>query len=308
MTYLTKEDWSKYLLPKISDDKSFHEELVYSKKIHNIILQIIYEIFPKPKPTQNKLIQQLLFSSIIYYNKYILFNEIKHKDLSRYEQIIICTSCLFLSFKALNKPIEIKLLSSKIKPCLMKLNKLNNNKSLDIDVEEISDKIKEKEFDILLSIQFNANIDTPYDYLRTIKLYLLQKCQKDDNNKNNSNNIDVSKIITKLNEYIQHCMLFPLYLYYTSYEIILGCLLLIKKDTNFNFINFDELINSKHIDINIDMDNINQCALYIRKLSYKIIEASKIIIEEKNKKENDSNNSPANIHFDILSIIKTNAI
>ena len=305
MTYLTKEDWSKYLLPKISDDKSFHEELVYSKKIHNIILQIIYEIFPKPKPTQNKLIQQLLFSSIIYYNKYILFNEIKHKDLSRYEQIIICTSCLFLSFKALNKPIEIKLLSSKIKPCLMKLN---NNKSLDIDVEEITDKIKEKEFDILLSIQFNANIDTPYDYLRTIKLYLLQKCQKDDNNKNNSNNIDVSKIITKLNEYIQHCMLFPLYLYYTSYEIILGCLLLIKKDTNFNFINFDELINSKHIDINIDMDNINQCALYIRKLSYKIIEASKIIIEEKNKKENDSNNSPANIHFDILSIIKTNAI
>jgi hypothetical protein len=168
MTYLTKEDWSKYLLPKISDDKSFHEELVYSKKIHNIILQIIYEIFPKPKPTQNKLIQQLLFSSIIYYNKYILFNEIRHKDLSRYEQIIICTSCLFLSFKALNKPIEIKLLSSKIKPCLMKLN---NNKSLDIDVEEISDKIKEKEFDILLSIQFNANIDTPYDYLRSIKLY-----------------------------------------------------------------------------------------------------------------------------------------
>ena len=304
MTYLTKEDWSKYLLPKISDDKSFHEELVRSKKIHNIILQIIYQIFQKPKPTQNKLIQQLLFSSIIYYNKYILFNEIRHKDLSRYEQIIICTSCLFLSFKALNKPIEIKLLSSKVKPCLMKLN---NNKSFDIDVEEISDKIKEKEFDILLSIQFNANIETPYDYLRTIKLYLLKKCQKDDNN-NNSNNIDVSIIITKLNEYIQHCMLFPLYLYYTSYEIILGCLLLIKKDTNYNFINFDELIKSKNIDINIDMDNINQCALYIRKLSYKIIEASKIIIEEKNKKESDNNNSGANLNFDILSIIKTNSI
>ena len=304
MTYLTKEDWSKFLLPKISDDKSFHEELVHSKKIHNIILQIIHQIFPKPKPSQNKLIQQLLFSSIIYYNKFILFNEIKYKDLSRYEQIIICTSCLFLSFKALNKQIDIKLLSSKVKPCLMKLN---NNKSLDIDIEEISDKIKEKEFDILLSIQFNANIDTPYDYLRTIKLYLLQKCQKDDNN-DNSNNIDVSKIITKLNEYIQHCMLFPLYLYYTSYEIILGCLLLIKKDTNFDFINFDELTKSKNIEIYIDMDNINQCALYICKLSYKIIEASKIIIEEKNKKESDSNNSRANINFDILSIIKTNAI
>ena len=304
MTYLTKEDWSKYLLPKISDDKSFQDELVHSKKVHNIILQIIYQIFQKPKPTQNKLIQQLLFSSIIYYNKYILFNEIKQKDLSRYEQIIISTSCLFLSFKALNKPIEIKLLSSKVKPCLMKLN---NNKSLDIDVEEISDKIKEKEFDILLSIQFNASIETPYDYLRIIKLYLLQKSQKDDNN-DNSNNIDVSIIITKLNEYIQHCMLFPLYLYYTSYEIILGCLLLIKKDTNFNFINFDELINSKHIDINIDMDNINQCASYISKLSNKIIEASKIINEEKNKKENDSNNSGANINFDILSIIKTNAM
>jgi hypothetical protein len=304
MTYLTKEDWSKYLLPKISDDKSFQDELVHSKKIHNIILQIIYQIFPKPKPTQNKLIQILLFSSIIYYNKYTLINDIKHKDLSKFDQIIICTSCLFLSFKALNKQIDIKLLSSKIKPCLMKLN---NNKSLDIDVEEINDKIKEKEFDILLSIQFNANIDTPYDYLRSIKLYLLQKCQKDDNN-DNSTNIDVSNIINKLNDYIKHCMLFPLYLYYTSYEIILGCLLLIKKDTNFNFINLDELIKSKNIDINIDMDNINQCALYISKLSNKIIEASKIIIEEKNKKESDNNKCGANLNFDILSIIKTNAM
>ena len=300
MTYLTKEDWSKYLLPKISDDKSFHEELIQSKKIHNILLQIINQIFPKPKPTQNKLIQQLLFSSIIYYNKYIFINEIKQKDLSRYNQIIICTSCLFLSFKALNRPIEIKYLSSKIKPCLIKLD---NNKLLDIDVEKISDKIKEKEFDILLSIQFNANIDTPYDHLRSIKLHLLQKCKNDENNNNNS---IVTIIFNKLNEYIKHSILFPLYLYYTSYEIMLGCLLLIKQDTKCNFINIDELINFNRIDINIDKENINQCALYINKLSKKINETSKITNKDNNKIKDDSNNNGANINFDILSIIKSN--
>ena len=87
---------------------------------------------------------------------------------------------------------------------------------------------------------------------------------------------------------------------------MLGCLLLIKQDTNCNLINIDELINFNHIDINIDKENINQCALYINKLSKKIKEASKITNKDNNTIKNDSNNNGANINFDILSIIKSN--
>ena len=300
MTYLTKEDWNKYFLPKLSDDKSFHQEFLKLTKIHNILLQIIYLIFKKPKPSQIKLIQQILYTSIIYYNKYILNNDISYTDLSKFDVEIICSSCIFLAFKAINKPISLPFLYSKINS---RLNELNKTKKIKFDEEDICDKIKEKEFDILCSIQFNANIDTPYNFLHVFKSYL-QKIQKD-------NNINISIIINKLNDYIKNSMLFPLHLYYSSCEIALGCVSLVKKVTKDNFINLDELI--KLTNFEIDIDNINQCAFYINKLS-QVIEAPRTKnenndkISNNNKVLNSNDNGQDNLNFDIISNIKTNYI
>lgn len=298
MTYLTKEDWNKYFLPKLSDDKSFHKEFLKLTKIHNILLQIIYLIFKKPKPSQNKLIQQILYTSIIYYNKYILNNDISYTDLSQFDIEIICSSCIFLAFKAINKPISLDFLYSKINSRLSELNKTKKFKK-----EDISDKIKQKEFDILCSIQFNADIDTPYNFLHVFRSYL-QKVQKDNNNY-------ISITINKLNDYIKNSMLFPLHLYYTSSEIALGCILLVKKVTKDNFINLDELI--KLTNFEIDIDNIKQCAFYINKLSQEI-EASRTKIENNNKISNNNkvpnsnDNGQDNLNFDIISNIQTNII
>ena len=46
MTYLTKEDWNKYIVPKLIEDQSFREEFIQIKKVHNILLELINKFFP----------------------------------------------------------------------------------------------------------------------------------------------------------------------------------------------------------------------------------------------------------------------
>ena len=49
MTYLTKEDWNNYLVPKISDDKSFSENLKQNIKIQNTFIKLISKILTSEK-------------------------------------------------------------------------------------------------------------------------------------------------------------------------------------------------------------------------------------------------------------------
>ena len=73
MTYLTKEDWTNYLLPKLRDDKSFSIQLKENIKIQNSFIHLINKIFNEQKNSQKIIIQRILISSMIYYHKYILF-------------------------------------------------------------------------------------------------------------------------------------------------------------------------------------------------------------------------------------------
>ena len=78
MTYMTKEDWNKYILPNLNDDKSFNYELNQIIKIQNVFVDLLDLIFPKE--AHNRLRQNILYSSMIYYYKYILFNQISHSS------------------------------------------------------------------------------------------------------------------------------------------------------------------------------------------------------------------------------------
>lgn len=49
MTYLTKEDWTNYLLPKLRDDKSFSVHLKENIKIQNSFIHLINKIFNEQK-------------------------------------------------------------------------------------------------------------------------------------------------------------------------------------------------------------------------------------------------------------------
>ena len=58
MTYLTKEDWTKYFLPKLSDDKSFSVHLKEKIKIQNSFIRLISKILNSQKNSENYLTLQ----------------------------------------------------------------------------------------------------------------------------------------------------------------------------------------------------------------------------------------------------------
>ena len=286
MDYLTKEDWNCFLLPKICDDKSFSEHLKENIKIQNSFIRLINNIINSQKNSEKKLFQRILISSMIYYYKYILFNNISHSDLSSLDKLVLFCSSIFLSFKEANKLIHINILSSKFQPFFKKFKIF--------EIEEIRNLIIQKEFDILMSIEFNINIDSPYGLLNYIKLYLT-KLQK--------GNEAIVRIINYINLNLNDSILFPLCLYYTPKEILFSCILLVKKEYKLDFININDLI--KLTKCQIEIDNINKCALYISK-----IKKCKNDLIEKNlnaKKDNIRNNgNNDNINIKNISLIQNN--
>ena len=282
MAYLTKEDWNYFLLPKICDDKSFSEHLKENIKIQNSIIRLINNIINSQKNSEKKLFQRILISSMMYYYKYILFNNISHSDLSSLDKLVLYCSSIFLSFKEANKLIHINILSSKFQPFFKKYK---------IEIEEIKNLIIKKEFDILISIEFNMAIDSPYELLNYIKLYLT-KLQK--------GNEAIVRIINYINLNLNDSILFPLCLYYTPKEILFSCILLVKKEYKLDFININDLIKLNKYQIEID--NINKCALYISKIK----KCKNEFIENNlnNKKDNIRNNDNFNIKN--ISFIKNN--
>ena len=286
MDYLTKEDWNCFLLPKICDDKSFSEHLKENIKIQNSFIRLINNIINSQKNSEKKLFQRILISSMIYYYKYILFNNISHSDLSSLDKLVLFCSSIFLSFKEANKLIHINILSTKFQPFFKKFKIF--------EIEEIRNLIIQKEFDILMSIEFNINIDSPYGLLNYIKLYLT-KLQK--------GNEAIIRIINYINLNLNDSILFPLCLYYTPKEILFSCILLVKKEYKLDFININDLI--KLTKCQIEIDNINKCALYISK-----IKKCKNDLIEKNlnaKKDNIRNNgNNDNINIKNISLIQNN--
>ena len=296
MTYLTEEDWEKYLLPKLTDDESFSEELNQIKKCQNIMIIILDILFKKAKPSQLKTKQKILYCSMVFYYKYTLFYGISLKDLGEIERLVLCSACILLGFKAITfKIFDIQQLS-------LIIHEILNNSNKKLTKEELKDEIMQKEFDLLNALGFDINIDIPYSYFPLLSFYL-KKC-------NETNNYVLSEINVLLNEYVQNSMLFPLYLYYSPYEIFFGCIYLIKKKkTIFNFIDLNELKQLAKTDI--DNDNICQCSKYISKITE--VKDSLLSKQKSNCNTHISGNSPNNnsqnntcINFDIIRGIKVN--
>ena len=283
MTYLTKEEWANHFLPKINNDKSFFEEIKQIIKIQNLLIEIIQLLFQNSKNSQNKLKQHILYSSIIYYYKYCTFNEISLSTLSESEKLIISSSCIFLAFKEAKGLINIDIISGKIQPYL---NKLINEKN-QLKIEEINNLIIQKEYEILYSIEFNMGIDNPYEFLYMIKLYF-QEIHIEKN--------DINEIIELINKYINDSILFPLYLYYTSYEIALSCVLLLKETKKYSFIDIDNIIKLYKLDI--DANNIYQCARYISKITK--------ALNNLTQNKDDDCNSKNYLNFNNITSINTN--
>jgi hypothetical protein len=253
---------------------------------------ILGKIFQNAKHSQIKTKQKILYCSMVFYYKYILFNGISLKDLDPIERLIICSTCIFLGCKAITQKIfNIQNFSSIIYESLNNLNKK-------LVEEKIKDGIMQKEFDLLISIGFDITIEVPYSYFPMFQNYL-KKCTE-------AKDFVLSEIYDLLNEYVQNIMLFPLYLHYSSYELFFGCIYLIKqKKKIFNFIDLNELI--KLTKTEIDVDNICQCSKIISKISEvkdSLLSKNRTISDIHISESSPNNNSQPNLNFDIIRGIK----
>ena len=88
------------------------------------------------------------------------------------------------------------------------INQLINKKKINIiDINKINKKIIQKEFDLLASIGFNVEIDSPFQIFHKLKNYL----SKSEVNSNN--------IIILLNYIVKDSFILPLSLYYTPQKL-----------------------------------------------------------------------------------------
>jgi hypothetical protein len=291
MTYLTKEDWNKYIAPKLNEDQLFHEEFIQVKKVHNILIELINNFFPD---INNQMHQYILYSSMIYYYKFILYNEFSHSNISEIKKVLICTSCIFLSCKLLSTLQNSKYLITIDYFSIKILDYLIHKTNRKMTIEEISMIMIEKENAILKAMGLCMGIDNPYEFLSILKLYL-QEIHIDNNT--------INEIIELTNKYNNDSILFPLYLYYTSYEIALSCILLVKENKKYNFIDINNIIKLCKLDI--DVNNIYQCSKYISKITEALKSLQKNISDD-NLKPISEKNSENYLNFNTISIINTN--
>ena len=286
MTYLTKEDWEKNFVQKICDDKSLSALINENLKIQSCFVFLINKLF-NPKNKENfqnkKLLKEILFPSLIFFHKYTLSSGISLSNLTYKDTLTLCITCIYLSLKAVNKLIHLEEISKRFQSLF------NKDENIIYEIEDINNLIIDKEFEILLLIQFDINFDCPFRNNYLIKKYLGKIKQSEEM---------IKTIVKYVNTKISKTIFFPFNLYFTSIEIIISSLLLVAKENKLNFIDINDLIKMNNLDV--DKNNIIECyTLMNRIIKY-------INYLEEMKKKNINNNMQENINFGAIVTLQSN--
>ena len=288
MTYLTKEDWEKNFVQKICDDKSLSALINENLKIQSCFVFLINKLF-NPKNKENfqnkKLLKEILFPSLIFFHKYTLSSGISLSNLTYKDTLTLCITCIYLSLKAVNKLIHLEEISKRFQSLF------NKDENIIYEIEDINNLIIDKEFEILLLIQFDINFDCPFRNNYLIKKYLGKIKQSEEM---------IKTIVKYVNTKISKTIFFPFNLYFTSIEIIISSLLLVAKENKLNFIDINELIKMNNLDV--DKDNIIECCT----LMNRIIKYINNLEEMKKKNMNINNNMQENINFGAIVTLQSN--
>ena len=156
-----------------------------------------------------------------------------------------------------------------------KLIKKESNK---IEEEGIKEKLKNKEIEILISIGFNIDIDTPVSFSNKVKNYISKNYLK----------LKSDNFFEILNIFIDDSLILPLSLYYTPNTITISCILSLKKKYNLQNINIKELISLS--DYYLDLGEIQECTSLINKIE----NANKEYYNEQKNKTKASSNIQTN--------------
>ena len=246
MVYLTEDDWKKYFLPRLfEDNESYINELKFIKNIYSIMSFINSKL---------KISNQIILStSMVYFHKYYI-KKLKNIiiNLSLIDKLIICGSCIFIATKTTNHLIRISLIINVIKDII--IHKLSN---LNLDNESIKKMIFEKEFDILNSLEFCANVELPYKFVLRLKNYFEENI-----------NISSDILIKSCCQYINDSFFFPVSLFYTPNTISISCINIMKEKFNLVDINLNHIISLS--EYKIDLNELNECYLILKKLFNKL--------------------------------------
>ena len=215
----------------------------------------------------------LFISAMSIFHRYRICSNFSLSKYSSEELYIILGACLFIGQKATNiLGISLDFLSKFIQQLVLK--KEQNKK---IEINEIINKIKEKELEILISIGFNIYTDFPFPFFNKIKTFL------------SNSNINLENFITLLNYFIKDSFILPLSLYYTPNVITISCVFILKQKYNLKNINLKELISLSEYDL--DEGDIKDCASLMQRLEAAIIDKK---INQKNNNKILSNTNTNN--------------
>lgn len=265
MIYLTKEDWNNLILPKFATEELFNQEFSELSKIYNCIHFFTRKIFNRPNEQQS-----VLIAAQIIFHKFQICSDFSLNKYSSEELYILSGACICIGQKAIN------ILATKIEDISIFIKQIINKKNPTtiVEVNDLNKKLIKKEFDILTSIGFNIEIDSPFLFFNTFKKYL------------SKSELNSENFIILLNYIIKDSFILPLSLYYTPNVITISCVQILKEKYNLNFINIKELIALS--EYNLNDEEIQECASFIKKIEFSIS-------EKKNQKMNQSNNDNKNV-------------
>ena len=230
MIYLTKDDFDNLILSKLKENSSFIEQFSELYKLYSalhIFTRKIYTYINQNEQTN------LFISAMSIFHRYRICSNFSLSKYSSEELYIILGACLFIAQKATNiLGRSLDYLSKFIQQLILK--KEQNKK---IEINEIANKIKEIEMEILISIGFNIYTDFPFPFFNKIKTFLSNSI------------INLDNFITLLNYFIKDSFILPLSLYYTPNVITISCVFILKQKYNLKNINLKELISLSEYDL-----------------------------------------------------------
>ena len=286
MVYLTKENWNNLILSKLENEESFKNEFNELFKIYNAVHLFVRKIYSKPVEQQN-----ILNAVLIIFHKYRLCSGFSLKKYSSEELYIILGSILFIGQKAINiLKIKIDNISFFIKQLINK-----KNPTINVDINDLNKQIIQKEYDILTTIGFNIEIDSPFLFFYKLKKYF------------SKSELNSPNFITLLNYRIKDSFILPLSLYYTPNTIAISCVKVLKEKYKLNFINIKELISLS--EYKIEDEDIDQCSSLIKKIETAINEKKNqknVVKTEKQEKIEEKNISPCTNITEVIPSIKMN--
>ena len=269
---MTREDWNKFMLSKLSKEETFKQECLELYKIYNAVQLFCKKIYANPNEQQN-----VFIAAMITFHKYRISSNLALNQSSSEDIYILLGACLFIGQRAIN------VLKINIENIAFFINQLINNKNQNnkLNINDLNKKIIQKEYDILTSIGFNIEIDSPYQFFCKLKYYF------------SKSEINSPNFVILLSYIIKDSLILPISLYYTPNIIAISCIKIIIEKYNINFINIKDLISLS--DYDLDNKDIDECELLIQKIQATINEKKSM------KNYNNSNNEEKGKEKDNIS-------